>query len=322
MTEKTLVLGRKEVEEIISMPEVIDAVERALKSGFSMPPKVYLEVPKYNGDFRAMPCFLEPYCEVKWVNVYPENPQKYGLPTVMATIVLNDARNAFPLAVMDGTIITKYRTGAIAGIASKYLARKNSSTFGLIGSGVQAHTQLLAVSSVFNLKEARVWNHNFEKAEDFVEEMKGKVSCKLVAVKNIEEACASDIVSTITPSREPIVMEEFIKPGTHINAIGADAAGKQELEPSILKKAKIVVDDIHQAVHGGEPNVAIAKGIISEKDLKYNIVDVVKGMKVRESDADITIFTSTGLAVQDAATAALVFEKARKKGIGEWVELV
>ncbi|MEW5955406.1 MAG: ornithine cyclodeaminase family protein, partial [Candidatus Micrarchaeota archaeon] len=246
-----LVLGRKEVEQVLSMPIAIAAVENALRKEFSMPPKIYLDVPG-RGDFRAMPCFQEPYCSIKWVSVYPENP-KQGVPTVMATIILNDARNAVPLAVMDGSLITAFRTGAMAAIATKHLANKNSSVLGLVGAGVQSRTQLLAINEVLALKEVHVCDVVPGAAEKFAAEMQSKTKAKIVAVKSVEECVrGAHVFSTVTPVRSPIVKSEWVGEGTHINAVGADAAGKEELDPVILKRARVVVDNVEQATHSGE----------------------------------------------------------------------
>jgi len=319
----TVLLGRADVEKLISMPAVIAALERALKKPFRMPPKVYLDVPEHAGDFRAMPCFQEPYASLKWVSVYPRNPQK-GLPTVMATIILSDAATSFPLAVMDGTLVTAYRTGAIGGLAAKWMARKGSKVMGIVGAGVQARTQLLATDLALGLEEARVFDLKDPLARAFTKDMKGKVKCRIVPVASAEEAVrGSDVVATCTPSRKPVVMDSWVKDGAHVNAIGADAPGKQELDPKILSRARVVVDDIHQAAHGGEINVPISKKQFSERQVFADIVEVARGRKdPRKNYSGVTVFVSTGLAVQDLAAAGAVFEAAKKRGAGSRMELV
>ena len=321
---ETLVLGKEEVEKLLSMEETVQALENALKKEFQMPPKVYLPLPQHNGDFRAMPAYQEPYASLKWVNVHPNNPQK-GLPTVMATILLNRAENAVPLAIMEGTRITAYRTGAMGALASKYLARKNSQVLGLVGSGVQARTQLLAHQVTMpGLTEALIYDRKPEAAEAFIREMQPQVKMKLRPASTVQKAVEGvDILCTVTPSRKYLVERKWVKEGTHINAIGADAAGKQELDPQILKDARLIADDLQQAIHGGEPNVAISQGIISESDIKGTLIEVIRGEKKgRENAKQITVFTSTGLAIQDLATASKVYENAKAKGIGLKVRLV
>ncbi len=319
----TLVIGKKDVEKVISMPAVIAALEEALKKPFRMPPKVYLGVPEHAGDFRAMPCFQEPRTVLKWVSVYPNNP-KQGLPTVIAAIILCDASTGFPLAVMDGTLITAYRTGAIGGLAAKWMARPEPKTMGIIGAGVQAGTQLIATDHVLRLEEARVFDRSDSQAKKFIQGVLEKVKCRIVPVDSAEKAVAgADIIATCTPSRVPIVFNEWVKEGAHINAIGADAPGKQELDPKILLRSRVVVDDLGQAAHGGEINVPIKQGIYSEKQVFGDIAEVARGTKKpRENFSGVTIFVSTGLAVQDLAAARAVYEAARAKGIGAEVDFV
>jgi alanine dehydrogenase len=140
---------------------------------------------------------------------------------------------------------------------------------------------------------------------------------EITAKKTIKEVCDCDILVTTTPSREPIVMGEWISEGTHINAIGADAPGKEELDPRILKRAKIVVDDITQASHSGEINMPISKGLLSEKDIFCELGEVITGKKkARTRDSDITVFDSTGLAIQDVVTANMVYQKALEENMG------
>lgn len=319
-----LILKGEEIKSLLSMDEVINVVEEAFKEkGFGrvqMPPKPYLFFEKYNGDLRVMPSYLEKFdvSAVKIVNSHPENP-KQGFPTVMATIILINPKTGVPLAIMDGTWITAMRTGAASGVATKYLARKNSRRLGLVGAGAQAYTQLMAMSRVLKLEEVKVWSLGEENAKAFVERVKGEYSnVDFLAVKTVKEAVENcDVVVTSTPSRKPLVMVDWVGAGTHINAIGADAPGKQELDPKILKKAKIVLDDWEQGCHGGGVNVPLAEGIISREDIYGEIGEVVTGKKAgRTSDDEITVFVSTGLAIQDAVTANLAYKKALKKGLG------
>ncbi len=327
---KVLLLKRNEIESLISMEEVLNVVEQAFKEKglkrIQMPPKSYLFYYKYNGDLRAMPSYLEALdiSAVKIVNVHPNNMKLYNLPTVMATIILIDPRNGAPLSIMEGSLITAMRTGAASGIASKYLARKDSHKLGLIGAGAQAETQILAISSILNIEEIHIWDKSKEIKEKFVSKFIEKYGEKfsISPVDKPEDAVKNmDIIVTATPSREPIVKKEWIDNGMHINSIGADAPGKEELDPEILKISKIVVDDIEQATHGGEINVPFSKGIISLKDIYAEIGEIVAGLKNgRESMEEITIFCSTGLAIQDAVTAKLVYDKALKKNMGQWID--
>ncbi len=317
--QEIIVLGQRESKEFLNIREAVEAVERAFKlkaqGKANMPPKIYLDMPEFEGDFRAMPAYIDEIAGLKWVSGYRNN-YRYGLPTVMATIVLCDPRTGRPLAIMNGEYITNVRTGAAGGVAIKYLARRNSTIVGLIGGGMQATTQLLAIKEVLpNIKEAKIFDLREEVSQNCAEMMTAELKINIYPVTTIEAATDADIVVTTTPSREPIVMKHHIKPGTHINAIGADAKGKQELEPGLLTSAKVVVDDIEQASHGGEINVPISKGQLRIDQIYGTIGEMAANLKSgRRSDDEITIFDSTGLAIQDIVCAKLIYEKAKTKG--------
>ncbi len=315
MSMETLILTQKEVKTLLTMEDALKAVEHAFEMhGFNavqMPAKIYLEFEK--GDLRAMPAYLDGKAGVKWVNSHPEN-SKVGLPTVMALLIYNDPETGFPLAVMDATHITNMRTGAAGGIASKYLAKPNSKVLGFVGCGTQAYTQLVAHKELFDIKKVKCFDISKEKSSRFVEfcEEEG-IHAEFM---EIEEVCNCDILITTTPSRKPIVKKEWIVEGTHINAIGADAPGKQELDSEIIKDARVFVDDRVQAFHSGEVNVPLSKGIIKPEDIVGTLGEVITGrIKGRQGD-EITVFDSTGLAIQDIATASIVFQRATEKKIG------
>jgi len=316
MEPKTILLTQREVMDLISMEEAVDNVEEAFRlyalGKAQMPPKVYLTFD--SGDLRAMPAYLMDYAAVKWVNSHPNNHER-GLPTVMAVLILNDPTTGFPLAVMDATFLTSLRTGAAGGVAAKYLARRDSDLLGFVGCGKQAYFQLDALKLFFDVKLVRAYDISSKAAESFAKYCeKLGFDCEIV---DAEKACRCDILVTSTPSTKPVVRVEWIEESTHINAIGADAPGKQELDVEILKKAKIVVDDIEQALHGGEINVAVSAGIIGREDIHATLGEVIADLKPgRESDEEITIFDSTGLAIQDVAVAKIVYENAVKKGVG------
>jgi len=277
-----------------------------------MPPKLYLDLPEYKGDFRAMPAYINGCTGIKWVSVYPNN-WKHRLSTVIATIMLCDPKTGHLLAIMDGTYITNVRTGAAGGLAVKYLARRDSSIIGIIGAGAQAETQLMAISEVLpRIEEVKVFDHYREKSLRYAEVVGKKLNIDIRPVEMIEEATEADIVVTTTPSRKPIVKKSDIQPGTHINAIGADAKGKQELEASLLAGGKIVVDDIEQASHSGEINVPLSEGLVKMDEIYGTLGEIMTNIKKgRENDDEITIFDSTGLAIQDIICAKLIYEKAK-----------
>lgn len=324
---RTLILDKKNIMDIVTIKKSIEAIEYAFKQlgggKIQMPAKLYIHLDKYKGDFRAMPAFIEGLdrCGLKWVNVHPNN-KKFGLPTVMAIIILSDPRTGFPLCIMDGTYITQLRTGSAGAVASKYLAKKDSSRIALIGCGIQARSQLLCLVELFHIKEVNVWGPVESLAKIFIKEMKN-LNLEMKVAKNIPDCVKNaDIIVTTTPSSRPLVKLGWITKGTHINAIGADAKGKQELAPAILKNAKIVVDNWEQASHSGEINVPFSKGIITKNDIYADIGQIVSGEKKgRVNNTEITVFDSTGLAIQDIALANLIYNKAIKLNKGKWINL-
>jgi alanine dehydrogenase len=307
----TLFLSKSQVLPLLDMKEVVGVVEEAFRlmawGNITMPSKSYLILDK--GDFRAMPAAFPCGAGMKWVNVHPGNPAR-GLPTVMATIVYNDPETGYPLAVMDGTEITNYRTGAASAVASKYMARPGSRTLGLIGAGRQAYTQLAAHLVLGNFSLIKVYDVQSAAVKKLKEAFPG---CPLEE-RSLQDAVASDIVCTITPARQPVVKKEWVRPGTHINAVGADAPGKEELEPAILSSARIIVDDMKQASTSGEVNVPLSKGLLDPGRISGTLGEVVAGIKPgRQSPEEITVFDATGLAFEDIACARLVYGKVKAK---------
>jgi len=324
---KTLILSARDVRSILSMKDAVRAVELAFADHAlgraQMPPKVYLALDAYAGDFRAMPSFIDASPDmpaaagVKWVNSHPENPARFGLPSVMGIYVLSDPATALPLAIMDATVLTAARTGAAAAVASSYLAKKDPKSIGFVGSGVQARWLLDAHRVIYGdtLKVVAA-DVRAEAAEAFAKEVSGVVG-------SIADAAGCDIVCTSTPARSPVVQRGWVRPGAHINAMGADGPGKQELDPAILADAVVVIDEHHQATHSGEVNVPITQGIYREEQLFATLGAVISGAKKLERSPDlITMFDSTGLAIQDVALARVLYAAAKAKGVGTAVDLV
>jgi alanine dehydrogenase len=281
-----------------------------------MPPKLYIPIEKYDGDFRAMPAYIgqTDSCGVKWVNVHTGN-RKLGMPAVMAVIILSDPSNGMPLAIIAGTYITNLRTGAAGAVAAKYLANSFSSSAGFVGCGSQALFQLMALLCIFKLKTVFAYDAEPDQLKRFVQ--RAKLLGVAVKISDDVPSCVAmkDIVVTTTPSRKPIIRADWISPGTHINAIGADAKGKSELDPAILTKSKVVVDDVAQAAHSGEINVPMADGLFKESDIYATLGQIVIGKRRgRTSKSEITVFDSTGLAIQDIAAATYIYRRAIASG--------
>lgn len=313
-------ISEEDVEKVLDMGQAIDAVESAFlayaRGVARMPAKVYLDLPEFDGDFRAMPSYLPDtgYCGVKWVNSHPSNSTR-GLPSVLAVYILNDPRTGVPLAVIEASRLTTIRTGAAGGVAVRALARKKSSRVSFVGCGTQAYSQFEAVSRVVNVQEVRLFDMN----NVCTARLAAWISGRGVRVEQVDSVrrCVetADIIVTTTPSRNPVIQKEWVRPGTHINAIGADAPGKQELDPELVRESVVVVDDREQAFHSGEVNVPIRDQIISEEEVRGTLGDVLTGrIPGRQSDDQITIFDSTGLAIQDLVCASLVYETCRERG--------
>jgi len=317
---KTLILTRHDVEKILTPTVANETVEKAFRAYSlgctQMPPKSYLYFPK--GDLRSMPAYISgegfDIAGIKCVNVHPQNAAGQ-MPSVMAVIILNDPQTGFPLAIMDGTYLTCLRTGAAGTIAAKYLSREDSQVAGFVGCGAQARAQLSCLLEVRNIRKIKIWQ--FPKDKDCVRDFRqwAHTTYKLethVSPRMDAVTMNSDIVITTTPSRVPLV--NCVSPGTHINAIGADAPGKQEINPEILKQAKVVVDDWIQASHSGEINVPVSRKQMTKRDVHALLGDIVDGKKRgRTSAKEITLFDATGLAIQDISCADIVYKAFKNK---------
>jgi len=312
------------------MSEAIRAVREAYiafaKGLVKMPPVMHLDVSQYNGEVDIKSGYIEDLGLIgtKIASGFYEN-YKLGLPPGIAVIILMDLKTSMPVAIMDGTYVTAYRTGAAGAVAAKALARKDSNIIGVVGAGTQARMQVLALREVFSLKKIKVWDINTTERDRYVEEMSEQLKIPIEPAEDIKNAVTeTDIIVTVTPSRKALVMKEWIQEGVHINAIGADGPGKQELDPFIVKRAdKVVVDSLNQCRIIGEIQHALADGLITEDDVYAEIGQILIGEKKgRETNEEITLFDATGLAAQDIAAANIVFKQAKEKGIGRVVSLL
>jgi alanine dehydrogenase len=317
----TRLINQSEVLAVLDMPCALTAVEEIFRlhglKQVLMPAKTYLDFPA--GDLRSMPAYASAlgFAAVKNINVHLGNRD---IPTIIGTLTLFDPETGFPLAIMDATAITRMRTGAAAGIAVKHLAREDVQVLAIIGAGNQAFTQLEAVLAVRpGIREVVVFDLDDHRAATFASQAAARFDLITKVARSAEEAVTTaDVLTTITPAREPVVKASWIKPGTHINAIGADGAGKQELDAAVLKGARIIIDDFEQATHSGEINVPLAQGLIGVEQIAAELGQVVAGLKVGRERADqITLFDSTGLALQDLACAAHVYRAVMKRPAGQ-----
>jgi alanine dehydrogenase len=321
---KSLILTCEEVLKVMDMNLALEMAGEAFRAygegRVNMPPKAGLALAR--GEFASM--FSEVtlptghICGNKWICCFPDNPRR-GLLTVMGKIVLNDVETGEELASMDGTYITNYRTGAAGGLGAQYLAKPEASRLGLVGAGEQARTQVAAIVRVRPIREITIYSRTPERARGLQAEIQRQYGLAARITDRVEEAVrGQDIVVTVTPSTTPLVRWEWVEPGTHINAFGADAVGKQELDPAILGEAKVVVDDVFQAMELGEINVAVSRGLFRHEQIYATLGEVVVGKKAgRTSPGEITLFDATGLSVQDLTLAYAIYRRALERNLGE-----
>jgi ornithine cyclodeaminase/alanine dehydrogenase-like protein (mu-crystallin family) len=293
-----------DVRRAVSPERAVEAVRDAFiayaRGEWTMPPKVY--VPAYPaGDFRAMPALGGGHALLKWVTSFPGNPAQ-GLPTVTGLVVLSDASNGMLSAVLDAGAVTALRTGAAAVLAAETLGRTHAETAAVIGAGVNGE----AAARTFVARGRRVllWDVDGSRAESVAEQIGAGVA------SSREEAFAADLLVTVTPGHEIVLPEGTLKPGQHASLMGADGPGKAEIAVEELARVRVFCDDWEQASHNGELVHAVEAGVLTRDDVSQ-LGDVLIGTaEGRTSEGDITIFDSTGLAIQDLAIALAAIERA------------
>lgn len=313
-----LYIDDKTVRKLITMKDAISIAREAFaekgRGRVDMPAKIYLAFKTFSGDLRIMPSYFiqKNICGVKIVNSHPQNPIKFKLPTVMAKVLLVKPETGEIYCIMNATHLTALRTGAAGALAASYLARKNAQNIGFIGSGAQALTQLQGILEVLkNVRRIYVYGKDAQSAKNFYKNAQ-KTNKKVTACANAEDVCRhADVLITTTPSTTPVVRLKWLQKGVHINAIGADAPFKQELESAILQNAKVVVDDMEQCLNAGEINVPYRKKQITEKNIYTELSQLVlEKKKGRSSNNELTVFDSTGVSILDVLAGFYVYEKA------------
>jgi ornithine cyclodeaminase/alanine dehydrogenase-like protein (mu-crystallin family) len=255
---------------------------------------------------------------------FPENKLRRGLPGAFAVSLVSDVDTGVPLAMMDADFLASMRTGAAGAIASKYLARKDSRSIAIIGAGHLARNMLDAhIEFGFPIDSVKVWSRSASNREEFAKEAAEKYRILAVPTESPSDAVReADIICCCSPSKNPLVMFDDVKPGAHINAFGADSPGKQEVEPKVLTKSNIVVDSLEQCSLGGEIHKALQSGVITTQDVYAEIGEIVLGEKPgRTGYKEITLMDGTGLAIQDLVIFYDAYKTALEKGVGTWTEL-
>jgi alanine dehydrogenase len=322
-SDEILLLTSREIQSLLTLDECIGAVEHAFRAygqGSAVPPAV-LSMHTEDGGFHVKTGLLEldrSYFAAKVNGNYPENSSRYGLPTIQGVIVLCDAGNGTPLAVMDSREITSLRTAAASAVAAKYLARPDSRTITICGCGAQGRVQLKSLSRVFHLETIFAYDKDGEQALRFARDSESGLNLAVTPTEDLISATRqSDICVTCTSSRQPVLALDDVRPGTFVAAVGADNPQKQELHPVLMAKSKIVCDILEQCAVMGDLHHALDAGVVTRADVHAELGEIVAGRKAgRESEEEITIFDSTGMALQDVAAAAILYEKAEKQGSG------
>lgn len=321
----TLLLTRSDVASLLTIAECITAVERAFKlygEGKASPPGI-LGVRARDGGFHIKAGIMQLGRSYFAAKLNANFPQNVDLPTIQGVIALCDAENGRPLALMDSIEITIQRTGAATAVAAKYLARRDSKVATICGCGNQGRISLLALSAIVDLTKVFVSDSNTDRATTFARELSRESKIEIEPVTDLEKCVReSNIVITCTPSKQFFLKKDFVAPGTFIAAVGADSEEKQELDPALFSKSKVVVDLIEQCATIGDLHHAIAAGYIKREDVHAELGEIVAGNKPgRTAPEEIIIFDSTGMALQDVAAAAAVYEKATNASVGTSINL-
>ena len=324
------VLTRHDLESVLTMKDTMDVVEDAFKhysmKETIMPPRPVIQIEKKGGVVFVMPAFIPPMnaLTTKILTIFPRNVKEQNLPSTMGLIIVNDPDTGKPLAIMDGAFITAMRTGAVSGIATKYLSRSDSKTVAIIGAGSQARTQLIAISEARHLRKVRVYDEVGEFSAKYAKEMSELHRIDTIATDSCKDAVSdSDIIVTCTNARKPFLDGNWISDGSHINAIGSHRKDVRELDTTIIKRSKVVVDSKEACLEeAGDIIIPISEGAVTKDHIYAELGDIILGRRLgRISDSEITLFKSVGLAIQDAATASRAFRLAVEKNVGSNLEI-
>ena len=324
----TLILNRENVISVLDMKDCMDVVEKAfeelakgtavlpLRTPITPPDGLSLYMPAYLKEMKALAC--------KVVTVYKNNPKKFNMPVVIGKVLLQDPETGDVVCIMDGGYLTAVRTGAVSGVATKYLARKDENQVaGIFGTGVQAQMQLWAVAIARKLSKAIVYDISDESANAFIKEMGKKLNLEIIKAENPDQVLEADIICTATSSATPIFDGKKVKKGTHINGIGSHTPNARELDSEIIMRSRFIGDSKEACFsEAGDIILPVKEGVIDESHFYGELGDVIIGkVESRINDEEITIFKSNGLAIQDVATAKLIYDKALETNTGTKIEI-
>jgi len=324
-----LVLSEKQVEALIEIDELIATLERAhiqYSTGKAvMPVRLVVPLPQIGGRITSMPGFLneDQALGMKVVTYFQNNP-KQNLPSILATIMLFSPETGKMIAVMDGSFITAIRTACASAMASKALANLASSALGVLGAGVQAKAHIEALSRVRKIRSIKIYSPSGTSANRLKQEVESRLGTAIEVANSAKEAVLGvDLIVTATTAKQPILAADWLKPGAHINAVGSHRPDLRELDGSTMARAKVFVDS-REAIMAecGDILLALAEKSITADHVQAEIGEVLAGLKPgRTGTEEITLYKSVGIAVQDVATAQLVYHKAIQKGVGTVVKV-
>ena len=322
-----LLLTREDVQKVLNMKDCIEVVENAfaelsngtailpLRNNIVSPDGLSLYMPAYLKEMKALAC--------KVVTVYKNNPAKHNMPTTIGKVLLQNPETGDVICIMDGGYLTAVRTGAASGVATKYLARKDKDqVIGIYGTGGQAKMQLLAMKETVSISKVLVYDLNEEATDAFVK-ANADLGFDIFKAKNSDDLLAADIICTATSSPTPLFDGKKLKPGTHINNIGSHTPNARELDTATVQRSKFVGDSKEACFkEAGDIMIPLKEGSVTEDHFYAELGDLVTGKKPGRTNAEeITVFKSNGLAIQDAATAKLIYDKAIAAGIGISVDI-
>lgn len=329
-----LILREEDILKAVGIKDIIEADKEALKNysdgGSDIPLRTVIDVDKDSSSTAIfMPGFIKDknVLGMKIIDIYPDNIEK-GLVTSPSTMILIDKDNGFVKSIIDGTILTRLRTGAVSGAATEVLANEDAKSFLLIGTGGQAGTQLEAVLAVRDIEEAYVFDVNYERAEAFAKEMKEKLKkygAKILAIKELDEVLGDvDIITTVTTSKKPVFDGNKVKKGVHVNSVGSYTPDMQETPPELLVRAGKIFTDTKEGVieEAGDVIIPMNEGKISKEKVAHELGDLLLGREVgRESKEEITWFKTVGFAGLDLVAGEKIYQLAKEKGIGTKIEM-
>lgn len=321
----TMLLSKTDIGDLLDMEEAIVVMEAAFADyahdRVLMPQRLVITVSRYQGVCGFMPAYVHSTGALgaKTVAAFKKNRERQ-LPTLFGTVMLLDDETGQPLAIMDGADLTSVRTGAASGVASRHLARPDAHLLGVLGSGEQAVTQIVAICAVRPIEEVRVYSPHLEqKKELFLRRVGGLVAARIQAVATAEAAVRDcDIVAVATNAERPVFDGAWLSPGTHINGVGSHSPQARELDTTTVRRSRIVCDAVDAClVEAGDLMLPIANGDLSREEIHGSLGEVVCGEKKgRTDDEEITLFKSVGLAFQDISMAWHVYERATRQGVG------